>query len=119
MKTYASEDYTDDPSGWLVLKSDHEAAIAAIHERHPSEDGHWDIEHIRALLNIRDQLRKELKDYRYLVAALLKEAGGRVELSMPTVISIGPQHVITTWNDPILDKKIYVLTEASTSSDKT
>jgi hypothetical protein len=33
---------------------------------HPSEDGHWDIVHIRKLLNERDALLIEATRYRYL-----------------------------------------------------
>lgn len=83
--------------------------------RHPHEDGHWDLEDIRRLLFQRDRRETEAKDARYLVAALIKTAGGRVELSMHTVMSIGPKDQITTWDDPISGKKVYVLTEVTTS----
>jgi len=83
--------------------------------RHPHEDGHWDVEHIRRLLFQRDRLEAEAKDARYLVAALIKAAGGRMELSMTTVMSIGPKDQITHWDDPISGKKVYMLTEMTAS----
>lgn len=62
-----------------------------------------------------ESLEAGAKDARYLVAALIKAAGGRVELSMHAVMSIGPKDQITTWDDPISGKKIYALTEVTTS----
>lgn len=61
------------------------------------------------------RLEAEARDARYLVAALVKAAGGRVELSMVTVMGIGAKDQITHWDDPISGNKVYVLTEATTS----
>lgn len=66
------------------------------------------------------QMRAEMaeanaKDSRFLLAALIQKAGGRIELTMGEVIAIDANASIVTWDDVITGKKVYMLQTLTTS----
>lgn len=61
------------------------------------------------------ELEQHANDSRFLLAALIQKAGGRIELTMGEVIAIDANASIVTWDDVINGKKVYMLQTLTTS----
>lgn len=64
------------------------------------------------------ELEQHAKDSRFLLAALIQKAGGRLELTMGEVIAIDANASIVTWDDVINGHKVYMLQTLTTRTSK-
>lgn len=77
-------------------------------------------DHILQLETELENTKQHARDSRFLLAALIKKAGGRIEIAFGEVIAIDANASIVTWDDAISGRKVWMLqtlTQASDSSE--